>query len=152
MRLPTEAVSQQDEPKRIQTGTWVWDRDLECLVPKYGRNYHDVSEIRSDLPSPAVHSGGMPTIKSMADGRYYETKRNYYKSVSRAGAEIIGFDKHWQEHIKEPQPYGGEKAHEASLVADVKKSFEIERSKLPPTGGLADRRLARKQRKQRKGL
>ena len=124
----------------------VYDADLDCLVPKYGRNWFEHHDKRSDLASPAVHAGGMPAIKSMADGRIYETKRNYYKSVSRAGCEIVGFDKNWQEHIKPPQPFGGDKAHEASIVADVKAATEIEASKVPSYGPEA-RRLMRKQRR-----
>lgn len=136
--------------RRIEAGAWIWDRDLECLVPKSGRNYFDHNDKRADLPSPAVHAGGMPTVKSMADGRYYETRRNYYKSVSRAGCEIVGFDKRWQEHVRAPQPYGGPKAHERELVADVKQSIEIEQSKVPSYGPEA-RRLMRKQRRRQRG-
>lgn len=103
----------------------MYDRDLECLVPKYGRNYHDTSELRSDLPSPAVGGRCLKgEIRSMADGRVYETFRNYEKSVRRAGAEIVGPDKHWQDHIKPQKPYGGDKAHEASVVGDVKRAIE----------------------------
>jgi hypothetical protein len=142
-------MSEQAVPRkveRVQSGSWVYDKDLGCLVPKYGRNYFERDEKRSDLPSPSVIGGTMPAIKSMADGRIYETKRNYEKSVSRAGCEIVGFDKRWQEHIKAPQPYGGEKAHEAELVADVKKAIEIEQSKVPSYGP-ESRRLMRKQRR-----
>jgi hypothetical protein len=131
------------------SGPLVYDADLDCLVPKYGRNYFDRHEKRSDLPSPAVHAGGMPAIKSMVDGRIYETKRNYYKSVARAGCEIVGFDKRWEEHVKPPQPFGGDKAHERDLVADVKKAIEIEASKVPSYGPEA-RRLMRKQRRKQR--
>lgn len=137
--------------RRLEPGTWVYDKDLGCMVPKYGRNYFDYSELRADLPSPAIRPDGMRAIKSMADGRTYESKSAYYKSVSRSGCEVVGFDKDWEGHIKAPQPFGSPKAHEADLVADVKKSFEIERSKLPPSGGLEDRRRARKQKKLAKG-
>jgi hypothetical protein len=132
--LDTKAAPQNteaDSKPRIQVGTWVWDKDLECLVPKYGRNHFDYNELRADLPSPAVHAGGMPTIKSMADGRYYETKRNYEKSVHRAGCEIVGHDPRWQEHIKTPQPFGGEKAHEASIVADIKRATQEVETRKP---------------------
>ncbi len=133
----------------VKSGTWVWSKEYEMLVPKdqYLRGQHNYfNELRSELPSPAVHAGGMPTIKSMADGRMYETKRNYYKSVQRAGCEIIGHDKNWTDHVKPPQPYGGEKAHEADLVRDVKKAIEIEQSKVPSYGP-ESRRLMRKQRR-----
>ena len=122
----------------------VYDADLDCMVPKYGRNYFDWSEKRSDLPSPAVHPGGMPEIKSMADGRRYETRRNYYKSVSRAGCEIVGHDRDWQRHIKSPLPSA--KALEADIGRDIQKGWEIEAGKVPSYGPTA-RRLMRKQKR-----
>ena len=132
----------------IKPGRFRYDKDLECMVEvRPESNYFDYNEKRADLACPAVHSGGMATIKSMADGRYYETKRNYLKSVSRAGCEVVGFDKNWQDHVKAPQPYGGDKAHEASLVSDVKKAIEIEQSKVPSYGP-ESRRLMRKQKRQ----
>jgi hypothetical protein len=133
--LSTRAVSPEaddsDSKPKVQVGTWVYDKDLECLVPKYGRNHFDYSELRSDLASPMVIAGGMPEIKSMADGRYYSTKRNYEKSVHRAGCEIVGPDPRWQEHIKPPQPFGGEKQHEASIVGDIKRATEEVNSRKP---------------------
>lgn len=149
-----QALSDKQPSKpRIQAGTWVFDRELGCLVPKYGRNYFPVNEKKSDLASPYVQAGGMPEIFSHADGKRYETKRNYYRAVSRAGAEIIGFDRRWREHIKDPQIYdGGDKAHEADIVRDVKKAIEIEESKLPPRGTAENKRIARRQKRERKGL
>lgn len=124
--------------------TFVYDADLDCLVPKRGRNYFDWSEKRSDLPCPAIQPGGMPAIKSMVDGRVYETKRNYEKSVHRAGCEIVGFDKDWTRHVR--QPGMTDKEHEADVMRDVKAAVEIEQSKVPSYGPEA-RRLMRKQRR-----
>jgi hypothetical protein len=118
------------------------------VVPAHGRNYFDWNDKRSDLPSPAVIAGTMPAIKSMADGRIYETRRNYEKSVARAGCSVVGFDKRWQEHVKPASAYDSDKAHEADVVADVKRAIQEEASKMPPAGGLEDRRLMRKQRRQ----
>jgi hypothetical protein len=142
------------KPARIRGGAWVYDKDLGCMVPKYGRNYHDTSEKRSDLPCPMMNVGKfMPdNVKSMVDGKRYSTFRNYEKSVHRGGGEIVGFDKRWEEHIKPAEPYGGDNVHELGLIQDVKKAIQQENSKLPPTGGLECRRLARKQRKERKAL
>ena len=131
-------------PAPVYRGPLVYDADLDCLVPKYGRNRFDFNECKSDLPSPAVHSGGMPVIKSMADGRHYETKRNYLKSVSRAGCEVVGFDKGWERHV--PKPGMSDAEHQADVVRDVKAAIEIEQSKVPSYGPEA-RRLMRKQRK-----
>lgn len=133
-------------PARVQGGSWVYDRDLQCMVPKHGRNHFDYNELRSDLPSPAIRPDGMPPIKSMVSGKIHDGRSAYYKEVSRANCEIVGFDKNWEEHIKPPQPYGGEKAHEAEIVADVKRAIEEEQSKVPSYGPEA-RRLMRKQRR-----
>lgn len=134
-------------PARVQAGSFVYDKDLGCMVSKYGRNYFaEPDEKRSDLPSPAIRPDGMAPIKSMISGRIMDGKSAYYREVSRAGCEIVGHDKNWEEHVKPPQPFGGEKAHEAALVADVKKAIEQEQSKVPSYGPEA-RRLMRKQRR-----
>jgi hypothetical protein len=119
------------KPARVQPGRWIWDEDLECLVLADRRNYHEVSEKRSDLPSPAVVGGSISPIKSMADGRVYETFRNYEKSVHRAGCEIVGFDKCWQESVKPPKPFGTDREHEADLVGDVKRALQEVESRAP---------------------
>ena len=125
--------------------SWVYDADLDALVPKAGRNYFADNDKRSDLPSPAVHPGGMPEIKNMADGKRYDTKRNYAKAVARAGCEIIGHDRHWAEHIKSPMP--SDKALEGDIARDTQKAWDIEAGKVPSYGPEA-RRLMRKQRRQ----
>jgi hypothetical protein len=130
----------------------VYDADLDCLVPKYGRNYFARHEKHADLPCPAMHTGGMPAIKSMADGRIYDTKRNYYKSVARAGCEVVGPDKRWMEHIKPPEPYGGEKAHDESLMRDIKKAIEIEAGKVPSYGPESRRLMRRERRRNRESV
>ena len=124
------------------TGPLVYDADLDALVPKYGRNWFDRHEKRSDLPSPAVQPGGMPEIRSMADGKRYETKRNYYRSVNRAGCEIVGFDGPQPERKAGPT----DAEHMAAVVADTKAAIEIEAGKVPSYGP-EGRRLMRKQRR-----
>lgn len=42
--------------------------------------------------APYVRTDGMDPIRSMADGRLYDSKSAYYASVKRAGCEIIGND------------------------------------------------------------
>lgn len=118
-------------PQRITAGTFVWDKDLESLVPKYGRNYFHQDDKRSDLACPAIRPDGMSAIKSMGDGRTYDGKSSYYRSVRRVGAEIVGFDKRWEEHVKPPQPFGGDKAHEAAVVGDVKRAIEEVNTRKP---------------------
>lgn len=48
---------------------------------------------RSSLPCPAIRVDGMAPIRSMADGRMYDGKGAYYRSVKDAGCEIVGDDK-----------------------------------------------------------
>jgi hypothetical protein len=145
-RVPTAIASAHTPPPApVYKGPLVYDADLDALVPKYGRNYFKrLNEKRSDLPCPAIHPGGMPEIKSMADGKRYDTRRNYYKSVSRAGCEIVGYDRDWQRHIKSPLP--SDKQLTEDIGRDVQKSWDIEQSKVPSYGPEA-RRLMRKQRR-----
>ena len=42
--------------------------------------------------APAIRSDGMDAIRSMVDGRMYDSKSAYYSSVRRAGCEIVGDD------------------------------------------------------------
>ena len=104
-------------------GSWIYDAEADRLVPK-GEYLHLKAERAaskvSALPRPYV-IGAMPAIKCMADGRYYDDKRSYQKAVARAGCEVVGFDKNWTDYVK---PTYDEKAHEADIVADVKKSIE----------------------------
>jgi hypothetical protein len=42
--------------------------------------------------APAIRADGMDAIRSMADGRMYDSRSAYYASVRRAGCEIVGDD------------------------------------------------------------
>lgn len=103
--------------------TFIFDKDLGCMVPKAGRNFFAINEKRSDLASPAIRPDGMSAIKSMADGRIYDGKSGYYKSVSRAGCEIVGYDREWESHIKPPRQVTKE-----DVIPDVKRAIEELRS------------------------
>jgi hypothetical protein len=108
--------------------SFVYCRDSGQMIPKseYLRRKALVTPDRtSSLARPHV-IGSMEPIRSMADGRIYDDKRSYEKSLARHGCEVIGFDKNWTDHVK---PTYSEKAHEADIVADVKKAIEIESSK-----------------------
>jgi hypothetical protein len=116
-------------------GSWIYDAESGRLLPKgefLALKAMRAPRQRSALSAPLV-IGAMPAIKSMADGQYYDDKRSYYKSVARAGCEIVGYDKNWTDYVK--QPYD-EKTHEAEIVEDVKKAIE-QASSLPST---ADRK------------
>ncbi len=126
----------------------VWDKDFECLVDKASRhNQTGVHDKRSGLAAPMVINDTLPrAIKSMADGRVYEGKRGYYKSVQRAGAEIVGFEKDVQRHTAKAVVPN----HEADIVADTKAAIEIEHAKLPPNYSRAGRVLAKQQARKRR--
>lgn len=99
-------------------GRWIQHPETGELIPAH--LYVRPAAKRSDLPTPFV-IGTMPAIKSMADGRIYDDKRSYHKSVARAGCEVIGYDRDWTSHIR---PAYNEKEHEADIVADVKRAIE----------------------------
>ena len=106
-------------------GTWVYNAETQKLLPKgeyLALKAARAPRKRSGLAAPLV-IGAMPAIKCMADGRYYDDKRSYHKAVARAGCEVVGFDKNWTDHVKAAARYD-EKAHEADIVSDVKKSIE----------------------------
>ena len=48
---------------------------------------------RSSLAAPAVRADGMAAIRSMADGKMYDSRSGYDASVRRAGCEIVGDDR-----------------------------------------------------------
>lgn len=104
-------------------GRWIYDHETGELVPS--DEFHARKAMRqrskaSVLPCPAV-IGVMAPVKSMIDGRTYDDKASYYRSVERAGCAIVGYDKNWTDHIK---PSYDSKAHEASIAKDVKKAIE----------------------------
>ena len=105
---------------KIETGSWVIDRDSGELVPKgqfYARKYANVP--RSSVACPYVVSDGIE-LQSMADGRTYTSKRAYYDSLKRTGHEIVaGMD---------PSSYvakaPNDKQLEADIAADVKRAIQ----------------------------
>jgi hypothetical protein len=127
---------------------YVYDADLDCMVRKSGRNYFDWSEKRSDLPCPAIQPGSMPEIQSMVDGKRYETKRNYYRSVERAGCAIIGHDKpESMERVISRAKADKEREQTERVHRHVQRGWEESASRVPSYGPEA-RRLMRKQRRQ----
>ena len=113
----------------IEPGSWIYDSATGRMVPKdeyLRQKYSAYAKNRSGLSFPHVISDTMPEITSMADGRNYTSKSAYYKSVSKAGCEIVGYDKNWTDHIAKPID---EKAYEADIIHDIKKSIEEVASK-----------------------
>jgi hypothetical protein len=43
--------------------------------------------------APTVRADGMDPLRSMLDGRIYDSRSAYYGSLKRAGAEIVGDDR-----------------------------------------------------------
>lgn len=79
---------------------------------------------RIDVCAPQVIRDGLPDIKSMADGRRYDSKRAYYRSVKRANCEIVDGLKP-ESYVAKPE---SDKAHMQHIVSDIKKSLEQLRS------------------------
>ena len=63
--------------------------DLEQAWPESCASHFGVAA--SD--APMIRTDGMDPIRSMADGRMYDSKSGYYGSVRRAGCEIVGDDR-----------------------------------------------------------
>lgn len=111
-------------------GSWVWHPELECLVPKAQYLQGKDNRIaRSDVPFPAIRGDAMPEMRSMLDGRIYESKSAYYKSVSRAGCHIVGYDRNWSEHVQSNRQT--DKAHEADIASDVQRAVQEVASRTP---------------------
>lgn len=105
-------------------GSWLWDEEAQKWLPRHEVLARRAAQMPpkavSAFPSPTV-IGAMPEIRSPIDGRRYSDKSSYYRHVERAGCAIVGYDKNWTDHVK--RPYDA-KAHEADVVADVKKAIE----------------------------
>jgi hypothetical protein len=46
--------------------------------------------LHAGAPAPMIRPDGMAPVRSMADGRIYESRSAYYASVRAAGCEIVG--------------------------------------------------------------
>lgn len=106
--------------RKIETGSWVFDRESGELVPSgkfYARKYMRVA--RSDVPFPNVVSDSIE-LKSMADGKMYTSKRAYYGHLKATGHEIVGGMNPSSYVAKAPN----EKQHEADIAADVRRAIQ----------------------------
>jgi len=78
---------------------------------------------RSELPGPAVRVDEISPLRSMADGRLYDSKSAYYASVRRAGCQIVGDDR---------SGFGRPRADELlppNIGADIRRSIEALRQR-----------------------
>lgn len=106
-------------------GRFLWDAGLEKWAPAgevLARRHASTPDNRSTLARPMV-IGTMPPIRSMIDGKFYDSKSEYYRHVERAGCAIVGHDKNWTDHVAKPS-MADDKAYTADVVADVKKAIE----------------------------
>lgn len=114
-------------------GVWIYDKTTGTMRPKGEvlRERALAAPERSSFPRPLV-IGTMDPIRSMADGRIYDDKSSYYKSVARAGCEIVGYDRNFQDHIDRRAgelAVERDKSLEADIVSDVKQAIAIETAK-----------------------
>lgn len=108
----------------------MYDPETQRVLPAHivmGKRAMEKPDRRSRVASPLVIGdslpGGIDGIKSMADGQQYTSRRSYERSVARAGCEVVGHDSNWTEYVAKAARHDA-KAHEADVVADVKKSIE----------------------------
>jgi hypothetical protein len=84
----------------------------------------DAESRRSPLAAPAVRADGMAPIRSMADGKMYDSRSRYHASVRRAGCEIVGDDR---------AGFGRPRTTEAlippNIGADLRRAIEELRSR-----------------------
>lgn len=63
-------------------------RDGKLVAKRHIRN-DDVLRIKSLFPSPYVRLDGMSPMKSMGDGKSYDSKSAYYSSLKAQGYRIV---------------------------------------------------------------
>ena len=79
------------------------------------------SPLHASAPAPMVRPDGMAAIRSMADGRLYDSRSAYYASLRAHGCEIVGDDRAALERRPTPAPDG--------VGRDVKHAIEQLRSR-----------------------
>lgn len=111
---------------KIETGSWVIDRESGELVPKGQFLRAKFSRYaRSNIAFPHVVSDSLDDMRSMADGQVYTSKRAYYDSLKRTGHEIVGGMDPTSYVAKNPN----DKQLEADIVADVQRAMQEVKSR-----------------------
>lgn len=100
-------------------GVWVQDPQTGKLIPKH--LYRRAPVARSHLPSPMVISDSLDGVWNPMDGRHYDSKSAYYRSVRQRGGEIIGNE---SPRVASPPPL-------PSAEADVAEALNIIESRKP---------------------
>jgi hypothetical protein len=76
----------------MKGGRWISYRGRLLTPDEYSKAKAQDSK-RAGLHAPFVISDVMEDTLSHADGRHYSSKSKYYKSVKKAGCEIVGNDR-----------------------------------------------------------
>ena len=109
-------------------GAWVI-RDGE-LVPKHLAAPLVPRGARTGLPAPMVISDTADAFKSMADGKFYDSKSSYRAELKRQGMREIGNDV--GAHLKDVAETAPQKP---KAKADVIKAYQkVKQGYKPPPG------------------
>jgi len=82
---------------------------------------HLAAPLHASGEAPMIRTDGMDAVRSMADGKMYDSRSRYYESVKRAGCEIIG---------NERAPFEKRPQFSPSPVGpDIKRAIEQLRSR-----------------------
>lgn len=103
-------------------GRWVWDDKSGRLVDY--EEYHSAAyqakrHAVSDLPSPMIIADHMEPVKSMLDGKTYDSKAALRATYKAAGVVEVGNDS----SITEPKPFRKPKPDRKAIKASVHKAF-----------------------------
>lgn len=90
---------------------WVYDREAGALVMKSER----APRRRVFGRAPAVIRDTMDPVQCQADGRYYDSKREYERAVKAAGCEIVA--------DMPPESYVASREPDLCTPEDVKRAL-----------------------------
>ncbi len=76
--------------------------------------------LHAGAAAPMIRTDGMAPVRSMADGRIYESRSGYYASVRAAGCEIVGDERAPFERRPAFEP--GPAAHDIKTAIDQLRS------------------------------
>lgn len=82
---------------------------------------HLAPPLHASDAAPNIRADGMDPIRSMVDGKVYDSKSAYYGSVRRAGCEIVGNERAPFERRPEYRSEG--------LGADISRAYEQSRNR-----------------------
>lgn len=100
---------------------------------KWPHNCLDEPPQRSEFPAPYIQNdnlpGGIHGLRSMADGRMYDSKSRYLRGVKNAGCEVIGNERsHTPAGYRPPDNHMTEKRAD-QIAAEGLQRYEQETGK-----------------------